>query len=68
MSRTDRTQERAMLALLNAITEVPEHPKTPANFVLAKAAVDAIAQHAIAVAQAGQAPDPIVDAIDHPDG
>ena len=50
MTNLNNTRDRAMEAIIAAVHSIVEHPGKPANIVLSRKAVDAIAQHAIATA------------------
>lgn len=68
MPKADQTRDRAMHALLAAVFNMHDHPKESSNIQLVRDAVDAIAQHAIAVAEAHYLEHAAIDAVDHPDG
>ena len=67
MKDLEHSRDAAMHAMLAAINNIVEHPGDRANLVLLRQAADEFAQHAIAVAQAGQAEDNTGDALNYPD-
>ena len=68
MPKPDQTRDRAMHALLAAVFNMHDHHKESSNIQLVRDAVDAIAQHAIAVAEKHYLEQAAIDAVDHPDG
>ncbi len=68
MKDTDQARSEAVSALLRTIQDFIAHEGIPSTTTLAQTAVDAIAQHALAVAHNHYTKQLGIDAVDQPDG